>query len=311
MDTQNLEMLRADVARKKQLARSLEALRRRRSELARRLEEHESVSRAEDADVAKLEGFGFTNLIDRLTGKLEHKLDLERIEAEAARRAMETARQNLAAADSEILRKEAELEGLRDCDACYEAALAARLKAVTAADPQASARIRELEEQITAAKLMLAEIQEARTAADQAMKSLRQLQAELDEAENYATWDLLGGGRIADFAKYSHLDKAQGHQYMLETKLRKLSRELQDVAISVKVNVQMDSWLRFADYVSDSIWTDWAAMEHINQAQGQTNILAGRLSGLKNKLKTMYADTEAQIVDLRRQIEDAAIQSPV
>lgn len=52
----------------------------------------------------------------------------------------------------------------------------------------------------------------------------------------------------------------------LQSQLRAFRTELADVTISADFQVNIDGFLRFADYVFDGIFADWAVLDRINQA---------------------------------------------
>ena len=105
----------------------------------------------------------------------------------------------------------------------------------------AEARIAGLEEQ-------LREIQEAADAGEAALDAAGQVLETLDSAEGCSTWDILGGGLLADLAKYEELDNAQEQVEQLQEKLRQFKTELADVTIEAELQVSVDGFLRFADF---------------------------------------------------------------
>ena len=309
MHNEDLEKLRADVARKQHLEGSLAALKRQIREAEANAAACRELSSSEDADVAKLEGVSLAGLFYRVTGKLEHKLDLERIEAYAARVKLDAAQQTLAALRDQLAKTEEELRSLSGCEQRYKDSVTLRLYQIKTADPSVAQRIGDLEQQMAAVERELTEIRQAVEAGQQARKTLYKLQEELGSAEDYATWDVMGGGLLADMGKHSHLDSAQWLSSQLQSQLHTLSRELKDVAVSAYIDVGMDSFMRFADCFIDNFWTDWAAMDHISRVQQQVRQTASKLSTVMSKLNSMQQAAEKQKQSLRTAIEDAAFRA--
>ena len=79
------------------------------------------------------------------------------------------------------------------------------------------------------------ELQEAISAGQIALECTDRILESLGSAEGWGTWDLFGGGIIADMAKHSHLDDAQAMVEELQTQLRRFKTELADVTISAEV----------------------------------------------------------------------------
>ena len=55
----------------------------------------------------------------------------------------------------------------------------------------------------------------------------------------------------------------------LQVQLRRFHTELADVEIRADMQVQVDGFLRFADFFFDGIFADWAVMNRIHDAQQQ------------------------------------------
>ena len=68
---------------------------------------------------------------------------------------------------------------------------------------------------------------------------------------------------MADLAKHSRLDDAQESVEYLQSQLRAFRTELADVTISADFQVNIDGFLRFADYVFDGIFADWAVLDRL------------------------------------------------
>ena len=95
---------------------------------------------------------------------------------------------------------------------------------------------------------------------------------------------MFGGGLIADMAKHSHLDEAQSKVERLQGALRAFKTELTDVEVIADMQVNIDGFLRFADYFFDGLFADWSAMKRISQAQGQVNKVREQIDKLLVKL---------------------------
>ena len=71
----------------------------------------------------------------------------------------------------------------------------------------------------------------------------------------------MGGGLMADLAKYEELDDAQKQIEQLQVELRRFKTELADVEITADLQVTVDSFLKFADFFFDGLFADWAVLE--------------------------------------------------
>ena len=109
---QQLKELLAQCARKKKLEASAAELRRQRDTYAARAEELKEAMREEQADVDRLEGRSLTAFFYNVVGKMDEKLTQERQEAYAARVRYDAAARELAGAEEDLARCQAELEEL-------------------------------------------------------------------------------------------------------------------------------------------------------------------------------------------------------
>ena len=111
---QQLKELLAQCARKRKLEASAAELRRQRDTYAARAEELKEAMREEQADVDRLEGRSLAAFFYNVVGKMDEKLTQERQEAYAARVRYDAAARELAGAEEDLARCQAELEELGD-----------------------------------------------------------------------------------------------------------------------------------------------------------------------------------------------------
>ena len=136
------------------------------------------------------------------------------------------------------------------------------------------------------------ELREACAAGQAALTTADEILESLGSAEGWGTWDLIGGGLISDLAKHSHLDEAQASVERLQSQMRTFKTELADVTISADFQVNIDGFLRFADYVFDGIFADWAVLDRINQAQAQVESTRAQICAVLDRLRQMTEQAE-------------------
>ena len=302
---ERLEKLQRDAARKRRLESMLGELRAQRSELEARVSELEAIKLQEQEDVERLESGGITALFYSLVGKGEEKLTKERREAAAAALKYESAARELDSVMSDIAGCESELAGLSGCEQEYEETLQAKSREVKASGGAAAAKLLELEAQAAACVGRKKEILDAIAAGSEALVTAEEILDDLDSAGGWATWDVFGGGIIADIAKHSHLDEAQYAVERLQSRLRRFKTELADVGgIGADVRVNVDGFLRFADYFFDGIFVDFAVMDHISNSAEQVQAVHARISDVLERLHAMLSRTETELNETRAQADE-------
>lgn len=306
----SLSELQQKVALKKQLEAKLNDLRNQRKVFDKKVIELRVEHRSEQEDVEKLEGRSLANYFYQLFGKLDEKLSEERREASAAKVKLDAAERELAAVDCEIEEIQSQLQELYGCEQAYTAALEAKRNAVKTSGTPTAAQILELEEKIAFLESQKKEIREAISAGHSAMGTADSVLSELEDADGWNTWDMLGGGGIiTHMAKHSHLDEAQEKVEQLQSKLRRFKTELADIDIHADMQVSIDGFLRFADYFFDGLFADWAVGDKISESQSSVQKVKGQISSALSKLERMEKDADAQIHSLEAKIEEMLVNA--
>ena len=300
---EQLQQLQEKIVRAKQLSSKIAELKNQRSTLQDEVSYLAAIRFREQADVDRLEGRSLVAFFYNVIGKMDEKLDQERKEAYAARVKCDAAERELAAVDADLHRYEDEFAMLRSYQKQYDALFAEKTAAVKAAGGEQSAHLLKLEEAYAAQEHQRKELQEAVYAGNSALSSARRVMDSLDNAEGWGTFDLLGGGLVADLAKYSHLDQAQSYVEQLQSDLRRFKTELADVHITSDLQISVDGFLRFADYFFDNIFTDWAVMDKISRAKAQVDGTMTNISDVLYRLNHLLHDAERHQRTIRDEID--------
>lgn len=283
---EQLDQLRERIARKRKLSTEISALEDQRASLATRVQQLKEETYQEQLDVDKLENFSAAKLFAQIMGNLDERLEKERSELYAAALRYDSVRQELHAVEADLAARQEELSLLGNCEAEYDRLLEARALELRQ-DPQSPAarRLLALEERQSQLASREKELQEAIQAGYDALSDISSIESALSSAEGWGTWDVFGGGLISDMAKYSHLDDAQRQINGLQRSLSHFRTELADVDIRTGIQIEVDSFLRFADYFFDNIFTDWAVLDRIRSTQSQVHEVDGSVRTILNRLE--------------------------
>ena len=300
----SLAELQQKVALKKQLEAKLNDLRSQRRVFDEKVVKLRAEHSCEQADVEKLEGRSLANYFYQLFGKLDEKLSEERSEASAAKVKLDAAERELAAVDCEIDEIQTRLQELCGCEQVYAAALEAKRNAVKSSGTPTASQILDIEVKIALLEVHKNEVQQAISAGRSALGTADSVLSELEGADSWNTWDMLGGGGlIVHMAKHSHLDEAQEKVEQLQGKLRRFKTELADINIHADMQVSIDGFLRFADYFFDGLFTDWAVGDKIRESRSSVQQVKDQISSALSKLDGMEKDADTQIRSLEAKIE--------
>lgn len=290
---EQLRQLQEKVARKSQLQARISGLRGQRSVLLDKVAELEKIALREEADVTRLEGRSLAAFFYNVVGKMDEKLDQERREAYAARVKYDAAARELKAVEDDLWNCTREMDSLALCEDHYRMCLEEKAAAIKASGSADGLEILRLETAIQMAECQLKELHEAVDAGQSALFMTKNVLSSLDSAEDWGTWDLFGGGLLADLAKHEELDNAQATIEKLQIQLRRFRTELTDVKVDANVQISVEGFARFADFFFDGLFADWAVMDRISQAQSQVRKTRGQIENVLQQLRELIRITEA------------------
>ena len=266
--------------------------------------------RKEQEDVEKLEGRSLTNYFYQVIGKLDDKLDQERKEAYAAKVKLDAAERELAGIESDIKEIQEQITDVLVAEARYKDALELKRRQLKDSGTQVADQILSMEERIAALQAQKQEIREAISAGYSARSTADRILSELEDADGWNTWDILGGGGIiTHMAKHSHLDEAQDLVQELQSQLRRFKTELADIQITANMQVNIDGFLRFADYFFDGLFADWAVGDKISQSMNSVSSTKSQISRTLDKLNEMEKAADRGIAILKQQLDELIVKS--
>ena len=301
---EELKELQQQAAMKNRLETILKELKMQREELQARVDELANIKEKEQLEVERLERRSLTNYFYQVVGKLDERLTEEKQEAYQAAVKYDAAYSELQAVEADIRTKELEYGRVRRSNGRYQELLKEKQEAVKLSGVPEAAEILRLEAQITSLGVHLKELEEAISAGKRAEQIAEGILSSLSSAQGWGTWDLLGGGLIADVAKHSHLDEAQGQVEKLQRALRRFKTELSDVEIIADMQVNIDGFLRFADYFFDGLFADWSVMNRISKAQGQVKNVKSQISSLLGKLNRASISVKAEQTTAKSRLQE-------
>ena len=266
--------------------------------------------RKEQADVERLEGRSLANYFYQVVGRLDEKLDQERQEAYAAKVKLDAAERELAVIEADLQSVKTQLSEASVAEAKYRQELENKYAVLKASGTDAADQIMKIEQKIAAKEAQKQEIKEAISAGRSADSTADRVLSELKSAEGWNTWDMFGGGGIiTHMAKHEHLDSAQDLVSNLQSKLRRFKTELADIRITANMQVNVDGFLRFADYFFDGLFADWAVGDKISQSISSVTETKRQIVRTLDKLREMEKATDGEIVKLHQKLDNLIVNA--
>ena len=266
--------------------------------------------RKEQADVERLEGRSLANYFYQVVGRLDEKLDQERQEAYAAKVKLDAAERELDGIEADLQSVKTQLSEASVAEAKYRQELEKKYAALKVSGTDTPEWILKAEQKIAAKEAQKEDLREAICAGRSARSAADSVISELKSAEGWNTWDMFGGGGIiTHMAKHEHLDSAQDLVSDLQSKLRRFKTELADIRITANMQVNVDGFLRFADYFFDGLFADWAVGDKISQSISSVTDTKRQIVRTLDKLREMEKATDGEIVKLHQKLDNLIVNA--
>ena len=294
----DLERNRQKMERLRKLDVSQAELERQIANRQRAEQEARAVLEREEGDMRELERISLVAFLAKLQGSLEDRKAEERREAAMAKARYDAARWDLEDLQRHLRDVHQEQERLKAVPAAYQALLDEKETLLQRQGGASSQRLGQLaqEQERTAGELK--EIQEAVQAGLTAQRALGELQNDLNGAENWGVWDLMGGGIMATFAKHGCLDDAQDAAYEARRAVSLFRVELADVSSGRVPDVELGKFAAFADYLFDGLFADLFVQNQIQEARRQVDDVAQRVEQLIASLRIERENLEETLGQL-------------
>lgn len=296
-----LNALRDQMAQRQEDLRVLEQLCRQEKACVQEVVARMTQWSKEERDVEKLEKLTLSSVLAALRGNKEDEIDREKREAYAARLRLQEAERQRDEIRYEIRLRQERIKASETCEQRYEALLREKAEIVRKTDPALAERLSALEQKELGMVSRKKELEEALSAGRQTLEHIQAALDDLDNAEGWSAWDIMGGGLIADAMKYSSMDDAQKKMEWVQSDLRRYQAELADVAQTAAFDLQPDGFLQFADFFWDGIFADLAVRDHIYQSQGQMQTLKEQVNRIQIGLEQELDETERGLKALREE----------
>lgn len=287
-----LQRLQQEIMEMKKAQAKLLDLQFQQEELKERTAKLQKLMTDEQEDVDRLNKGSLAAFFYKVSGKMEEKLSAEEKEAYAARVKYETAASELEAINKDITDCQRKTRSLPKYEEQYQTLLKEETEKVKNSGEPEAEQIMRIEKRLSFLDNQKKEIEEAVTAGGQSLQIVDRILKQLDNAEDWSTIDMIGGGLFADLAKYDHLSQVQDLTTELQNSLRSFRTELADVTdkISGNIRVEIGEFLHFADYFFDGFFTDWMVYEKITESKDLTLQTQKQIQDILDRLKRIQDD---------------------
>lgn len=148
------------------------------------------------------------------------------------------------------------------------------------------------------------EVQEAIAAGEASLNSLEGVREKLDSAKTWGTWDLLGGGLIANIGKHSAIDEANNRAREVQHQLRLFKKELSDVNEFTEIEVNISAFASFADFFFDGLIADWFVQSKINDSISHVSDARTNIQSIIKDLQRQNKDLQSDLKSIQEEIKE-------
>ena len=291
----------------------IEAMLQEFQEELRILEEKEKdlkkILKKENLDVEKLENGSIVSFFYSITGRLAEKLEKEKQEAFAARLKYEQALEDIADIKAAIEKLTTERKNYLDSKRKYEELYIQKRRMLLEENGAHAQEIMDLTERVNNLRINIKEIDEAIEVGQKALQHMEGALGYLSKAQGWGTFDLLGGGLIADLAKHSHIDSARAQVTEAQLALHHFQAELADVQISADMKIDIQGFITFADFFFDGIITDWFVQTRINDSKTSVEDTRDQIIGILRRLREMKDENERTLIAKENRLKHLIIDA--
>ncbi len=266
-----------------------------------RLEVLEAQLKREENDVKRLEGLSLAGMFYAVLGDKEQRLDKERQEFLAAKLQRDQCQYAVTSQERDLVDLKGKLDTLTGLDAAYQSLLERKEKFLMQSGSPSVRQLLDLSEKQAGQESDLKEVQEAIDAGQALVSTLDGVIGSLQSAEGWGTWDMLGGGFLANLAKHSRIDDARERVHQAQELLRRFQRELADVQSGESFLIDISSFDTFADFFFDGLIVDWIVQSKIQTSLDRTTQVRQRVASILQRLQNRQKDIQQQLNDLASQ----------
>lgn len=296
-----LSDIRYKMQERERVERQLKRAKAEESNLINKKQQLFNQLRKEEKDVEKLEKMSFTSFFHMLKGDKGDKIYDEKKEALAAKLKYDEAVEALNKLSNEISELEKGVIAFGNLDGEYAQIINEKEVLIKVGGYKENSELNALMEKQVIQKSRIKEINEALAAGNEVISSLARVEESLNSAEGWSTYDLIGGGIIADIAKHGKIDEAREEISNTQGLLRKFHRELGDIGDGTDISIDIGSFLTFADYFFDDFFSDFAVRNRINESQDKVEDTHRRVSRLMLELEGDLSSAEEEIKKIEKE----------
>ena len=248
-------------------------------------------------DVEQLDKLNLTALFYSILGNKDKKQEKERQEYLKAKLQYEEAIEEIKLIKRTVEQLRIEINLLKNSEEKYQLLLREKEEFLLSLEDESSKNLQGVIDDINAAALHIQEIEEVLQEAEPALHYLNETFNQLQSAESWGTFDMIGGGLLVTSIKHGKIDEARLGISKAQFYLDNLSRELRDVVLPTQLNESIDigDFDSFGDYIFDGLIFDFIVQEKISKSKSHVQRVYLQVSTIEHMLKNQLQELQNAI----------------
>ena len=159
-------------------------------------------------------------------------------------------------------------------------------------DPNASAEVTNLREQLQENRMQNKEIKEALEAGNVLKERLEFAIDKLKSAQGWGIYDIVGGGLLSSMIKHERIQEAQNMIAQIQCEIQNFNKELRDIDEYELHNIEISEGLAFMDIAFDNIFSDFFTQNKIDGSLNNVQNYAQKVDSMMKHLQQEYEENE-------------------
>ncbi len=248
-------------------------------------------------DVEQLDKLNLTALFYSILANKDKKQEKERQEYLKAKLQYEEAIKEIKLIKRTVEQLRIQINLLKNSEEKYQLLLREKEEFLLSLEDESSKNLQGVIDDINAAALHIQEIEEVLQEAEPALHYLNETFNQLQSAESWGTFDMIGGGLLVTSIKHGKIDEARLGISKAQFYLDNLSRELRDVVLPTQLNESIDigDFDSFGDYIFDGLIFDFIVQEKISKSKSHVQRVYLQVSTIEHMLKNQLQELQNAI----------------
>ena len=296
-----IHQLQEQAAAFENLRRELGSLEKKRIMLEQQVYATKREKDERQSELNQMQTGGLNTFLSKIIPGREKKLEVCRMMADEAAAKYDTAIHALMENTDQIHKLERQVSNGHQARLKLDSLIAQKAALIQQTGGDLAQALADLDNRLYTLSQRRTELDQAVQAGRGALATIDSIIDKLQNAQNWGTFDIVGGGLITDIAKHSNLDDASQLTYTLQKQIHAFQKELSDISIHADFSIEVSDFMKFADFAFDGLIADWLVLDKINSSLSQATHTRNQIASAIHMLEPLQQECVSDHDQTRRQ----------